>query len=123
MAKFYLDDYVVNNSFKDVVAVSWEVALDRDYLIIVDETIYNTTDILVWSSPLTKIDGTGHYDSTTPLYIRVKIYTTNNGKVDESDWFYVGSEQDFDRVIKLTDKDGFPIGAIQYTFDGFERIW
>ena len=125
MAKFYLKDYVKTNDVSGVVAVSWQIALDPTFILLVDETIENRTDIDVWSSPLKRIDSQGLYDDSTKLYVRVKIYTENNGELFESDWYPVELNDVDDRIVNLTDKYGNVISQIEYDNSpiGYKTIW
>lgn len=115
MAKFYIKDFVKSNDFSGIVAVSWQVALDKDFLLIVDETYKNTDNVEVWHSPLKKIDGPGLYDDKTKFYVRCKIYTKNMNEMFESDWYTAKlNDEGISKSTYLTDADGNKISKIVY---------
>jgi len=114
MAKFYVKDYVKANDVSGVVAVSWQVALDEEFTIMVDEVSEYRDNVEVWFSSLYRIDGPGMYDENTKLYVRCKIHSENMGKVYDSDWYIAKLN---DTVIKenyLIDNTGNKICKIIY---------
>ena len=87
MAKVLLKDFFINNSTTQIVAVTWQIALDPEFNVILDESIFDTENILMWE-PLILHKGTGQkLDSDEELYARLKIYTIDAGVTNESDWF------------------------------------
>lgn len=87
MAKFYIDEYVLVNSYKNIKSVSWEISIDEDFTLIIDSTYKNSKDKNGWFSKLPRLDDKGYYDNTTVLYTRCKIHTSYRGEEEESDWF------------------------------------
>ena len=101
MARFYLKDYASFNNCEDIHAVTWQIGLDESFSIIVDETIFDTENILSWWSPLRKLDNKGFLDENSVFYVRVKIYSNINGQITESDWFTVKEDKNNAETITI----------------------
>ena len=69
-------------------ATSWQVALDENFEVIVDESLEDKVNLTYWKTPLPKIDGSGFY-SDEKLYARFKVIYGNS----ESDWYTIYMDQ------------------------------
>ena len=87
MAKVLLEDFLVNNTTTQITAVTWQVALDDTFGVIIDESIFDTVNILSWSPGLTHYSLDRVIPDDQPLSVRIKVYTNDTGKTHESDWF------------------------------------
>jgi GH15 family glucan-1,4-alpha-glucosidase len=106
MAKIFLKDFYIKNSTTQIVAVSWQVSITKDFSIINNESIFDTKNILEWDVGVLHY-GTGKrldLDNNT-IYARVKIHSNDMGTINESDWF----------VAKLVDPTE---GEKDITYDG-----
>lgn len=123
MAIFNIDEIGLYNSIGNIVAVTWQISVDSNFVILVDETVFNTVDIPVWHSELRKIDSDGFYDENSTLYIRVKVYAKNgSGEVFESDWYYPTRNDDTLNNIKLT-VDGKVVSTVDISGEVPVYLW
>ena len=122
MALFYLKDFVTYNSVNDLVAASWQIATDENFEHIVDETIFDTDNVLTWRSESPYLYGKGENGHDIPLYVRVKLYTNNGKETFESDWFIAKEIPHKNNVETLTYK-GKDVAKIKLNNDGtYETI-
>jgi len=87
MAKVFLKDFIINNSTTQIVAVTWQVALDKNFDVILDESIFDTENILMWEPNIKHRAIDKKYDTDDEAFARLKIYTMDAGVTNESDWF------------------------------------
>ena len=89
MAKVLLKDFFINNTTTQIVAVTWQLAIDEKFTIIVDESIFDTVNILSWSPVISHYALDKSIGDDEELFARIKIYTNDTGKTHESDWYNV----------------------------------
>lgn len=81
MAHVNIHDYVgIGLDFSEHVATSYQVAKDKDYKIIVDQSLSDVKNLTSWNTPLKMlpIDGDGYYADLCKLYTRVKLHIGNS---------------------------------------------
>ena len=88
MAHFKINKHFSFGSTTLPNASSWQVALDSEFKIIIDETIEDNKNITTWTSPLPKKDGSGFYSDLSKFYCRVKYHTYEF----ESDWYVLPND-------------------------------
>ena len=117
MAKVLLKDFFINNTTSQIVAVTWQLAMDKEFEIIVDETVFDTENILSWTPEIIGygIDRNNYSDDA--LYIRVKVYTKDVGFTHESDWYNVKLMDPNNGESDLT-YNGKVVGRIKDNKDG-----
>jgi len=97
MAKFTIDK-VLHFGVSDLHdATDWQVALDEDFNVIIDESIGDKVNLLLWHTPLPKIGGKGYYSDQDIIYARARIW---HGDVP-SNWIVLNDNQNF-QVVKIT---------------------
>lgn len=103
----YID--IGTNSFHN--ASSYQVALDKDFTKIIDESHKDKINVKSWKTPLKKIDGTGYYSNLDELYARVKVWINDN----ESPWFEVKPVNQNECMLEITEdgKESIFIDAIK----------
>lgn len=95
MARIELKDYMDIATKGMPTATSWQVALDKDFKNIIDESLENKESIYEWITPLPKIDNPDDfYDDLDELYCRVKLHIYDT----VSDWFVfpVNTQKDYE---------------------------
>ena len=125
MAKFYIEDFDIINSFNNITSVSWEISLDKDFTQIVDSVYKSKEAIDGWYSSLPKIgEENDFYDEKTVLYIRCKVYSEVNSVIGyESNWYTRTINQTYNKKVKLR-KDGKLIGEVSVNEnDEVTQIW
>lgn len=98
MALLEVKDYIEIGSSVPHDASSWQVAKDKDFKKIIDESLKDRVNVKSWYTPLPKLkeDGEGYYSDLSTLYARVKIFLGET----ESDWVVVGPKtQNYQKVI------------------------
>ena len=117
MARFYLEDFINYNNVRDIVAVTWQVAMDEEFKTIIDETIFDRENILEWTSSLNKLGTNLPVNENDDVYVRVKYYTNNGGKITESDWYMAEEIPNNNNEVTLTYK-GKDVAVLKINDDG-----
>lgn len=81
-------------------ATDWQVALDRDFSRLIDESIDDEKNLLEWHTPLKKIDSIGFYSDENMIYARARVRFKNY----KSDWIVLTDNQNYQEVI-ITEND------------------
>ena len=105
MAKVLLEDFYINNTTTQIVAVTWQLAVNNGFGVIIDESIFDRENILSWTPDLSHYSLDHRLADDQPLAVRIKAYTNDNGKTHESDWY----------EVKLIDPTN---GETDLTYDG-----
>ena len=122
MAKVFLKDFYIRNTNSAIVAVTWQVSVDKDFTIINNESIFDTENILEWDVGVVHYGTGNRLDlDKQPIYIRLKIYTRDMGVIHESDWFYAELIDPTEGEKDIT-YDGKVIGRIKDNKDGTYRV-
>lgn len=101
MAYLKLIDFIDVGSGSPVDAVSWQVALDKEFTQIIDESLEDTEHLEIWHSPLPRLDGPGFYNDLEKLYGRLKIHVKDH----VSEWFVTPVASQLSYPINITDGD------------------
>ena len=117
MVTLYLKDFVQYNTFKDIYAVTWQLAYDKDFKFIFlndyrdAENIYSLT---------VRVPFDVVRDPNKKVYARVKLYyLADNGRLVESDWFVL--KEDRSRIKRLPlKKNGVVVGYIDRDNNRYE---
>lgn len=81
-------------------ATDWQVALDKDFTQLIDESIDDTVNLRTWHTPLKKIDSIGFYSDEDIIYARARVRFKNY----KSDWIVLNDNQNYQEVI-ITEDD------------------
>lgn len=100
MAKFCINDYIDLGTQGYHNATSWEVALDPEFIYIIDFTYKNTVNVKCWNSMLPKLDGSGYYADLDRLYARCKVWIDDF----ESEWFVCEPKNQNDQKYVITEE-------------------
>jgi len=95
MAKFTIDN-ILHFATKDKhTHTDWQVALDSEFIEVIDESIKDDVNLLLWRTPLPRIDGPGYYSDEDIIYARARVW---RGK-DRSNWINLNDNQNYQKVI------------------------
>jgi len=116
MALIYLDDYIDLNNYGDIVGVSYQVALDKDFKSIIYQDFMDKEHIHTKRLPIyiEFYNTPNEYILDGELFVRCKIYYKggSDGAINESKWFMI--EEDIKkRYISPVKFEGIIVG---YTF-------
>lgn len=97
VAKVVLGEFIDIGAGDDHDATSWQVALDKAFVNIIDESLHDTENLTEWYTMLPMIGEPGrYYADETEIWARVKIHV----KEHESPWFVIGPrDQNIQKVI------------------------
>ena len=97
MAKVILGEFIDIGSGDDHDASSWQVALDKDFTQIIDESLHEEVNLTEWYTMLPMSGQPGrYYADEVEIWARVKVHV----KEHESPWFVIGPEdQNIQRVL------------------------
>jgi hypothetical protein len=98
--KIVIEDYISINAGGYHNASSYQVALDKDFTIIIDQTIKDKVNVKYWHTPLPKVNGEGYYSNLTKVYARVKVWIDDF----ESPWYVLPIVNQQDQVIVVTEE-------------------
>lgn len=103
MARLKVNDYIDIGMKSNVIAVSWQVALDPNFMDIIDESLNDSINLHEWNTPLPKINEPGkYYSDLDKLYGRIKLFFTNG----ESAWYVMPIANQNAQEIRVTELDG-----------------
>ena len=107
MARLYVGDFIDIATGAGHEATSRQVAKDKDFTQIIDESLLDYQNITEWVTPLPKRpeDGPGFYKAEEELYARMRIHMGNTA----SNWVVVGPETQQFQKITITQDDMQPI--------------
>ena len=83
MAKLEITEHIHFATNSPHTATSWQVSLVPDFSTLIDESVRNEEDLLIWYSKLPKPDGVNFYGDETIIYARAMIHF----KETDSPWF------------------------------------
>ena len=95
MAKFTIDRVLHFATSDKHTHTDWQVSLDSEFENIIDYSIKDDVNLLLWHTPLPRIDGPGFYSDEDIIYARARIW---HGK-DVSDWIVLNDDQNYQKVI------------------------
>ena len=103
MARLEVKDFVDIATGSQHEATSWQVAKDKDFTLIVDESIRDFQNVKTWYTMLPKRpeDGTGYYKAEEELWARIQIHL---GTTD-SNWFVIGPKRQNYQEIDVVEKE------------------
>lgn len=102
MAKISIIDFIDIGTGGPHDATTWKVFKDEEKTILLDESIEDTNNLLVWHSPLPMEDNSGNfYKDLRGFYVEVTIHA--NGHT--SDPFTVGPFNQLFELVNVTDGD------------------
>lgn len=81
-------------------ATSYQIAKDAGFKEIIDQSLYDTVNLLFWNSPLPKGDGT-YYKDMKQLHARVKIHFNESS----SPWYVLKPDDQTVQNVVLTGKN------------------
>lgn len=100
MAKFIIHNIIKLGMRHKHTATDWQVALDKDFSQIIDQSINDKVNLLEWHSPLKRIDGQpGLYSDEEKVYARFRTWFKN----ECSDWLVLTDNQNYQEVIITQD--------------------
>lgn len=99
MAKFEILDFIDIGTGGPHDATTWRVYKDKEKTILLDESIKNEKDLLVWHSPIPKEDGSGEfYFDLREFYVEAIIHANGH----DSEPYFIGPFNQLDYKIKIT---------------------
>lgn len=89
MANIEIKKYLSLGASTPLVATSYQVALDSNFTLIVDEIHQSEEYKLAWNTPLPKRDGTGFYSDEVELHARIRLFLRDENEVlyAPDDWY------------------------------------
>lgn len=106
-----VEDYISINAGTYHNATSYQVALDKDFTMIIDESHKDTINVKNWHSPLPKINSVGYYSNLKELHARIKIWIDDF----ESDWYVlpIVDQQDQEIVVIEEGKENITYNSLE----------
>ena len=95
-----IEDYISINAGRNHNATSYQVALDKDFTMIIDQTLKDTMHVKSWHTPLPKINESGFYSNLEKVHTRVKVWINDF----ESDWFILPIVNQRDQPIVVIEE-------------------
>jgi hypothetical protein len=95
-----VEDYISINAGTYHNATSYQVALDKDYTMIIDQSLKDKINVKSWHTPLPKINEPGFYSNLEKVYARVKVWIDDF----ESPWYVLPIVNQQDQVIVVTEE-------------------
>lgn len=115
MAKLSVGDFIDIATGSEHDATSWQVAKDKEFTKIIDQSLKDYKNVKEWHTMLPKLpeDGPGYYRAEEELYARIAIHQGNT----TSNWITIGpkiqrtqtliiSEKGEDDIITTTEEVG-----------------
>ena len=103
MAHFRLNDFIDIGTTAFLTSVSWQVALDSDFIHIIDESLEDVINIDEWHSQLPMIDDPdNYYADLDMLWCRIKVHIDE----DSSPWFICEPKNQNKQIIRVNELDG-----------------
>ncbi len=103
MAKLTVGDYINLGTKDPHTATDWQVAMDENFELLIDESLEDAVNVKEWHTPLPRLDGTGFYSDEDIIYARIRI---RFGDI-VSPWLVLSDNQNYQEVT-IT-KDGVVI--------------
>lgn len=95
-----IEDYISINAGTNHNATSYQVALDKDFTMIIDQTLKDTIHVKSWHTPLPKINESGFYSNLEKVHTRVTVWINDF----ESDWFILPIVNQRDQPIVVIEE-------------------
>lgn len=81
-------------------ATDWQVALDPEFTMLIDESLKDSDNLLEWHTPLRKIDDQDKmYSDEDIIYARIRLWFKN----ESTGWFVLNDNQNYQKVIITED--------------------
>lgn len=103
MAKLTVGDFISIATGSEHDATTWQVAKDKDFTKIIDQSIKDYKNVKEWYTMLPKLpeDGPGYYKAEDELYARIAIHQGNT----TSNWIIIGPKTQRIQDLIFTEKD------------------
>lgn len=103
MAKLTVGDFIDIATGSDHDATSWQVAKDKEFTKIIDQSLKDYKNVKEWYTMLPKLpeDGPGYYKAEEELYARIAIHQGNT----TSNWITIGPKTQRSQELIITEEN------------------
>lgn len=107
MAMISIKDYIDIGTGGVHNATSWQIAKDKEFTKIIDQSLKDKVNVKKWYSMLPKLpeDGPGYYADLDELYVRVKIWIDDYTE----DWFVLSPGNQNKQKVVITETGKEPV--------------